>query len=208
MSFGGLKLSLTAAVLVGVAAVIWLYAATFPVETPATGAAMPKAVVVSNGRIKLDPQQVAQTRDDRLWPTKIQSLLHVDHPLAYGEWVWNDRSVPAGKQSIRVDLTTQIISVLRDGHEVGTAVILYGADNHETPLGRFPILSKSADYRSRAYDVPMPFAMQLTTDGVFIHGSNVRLGSATHGCIGLPQEFAEKLFEQAQRGDEVLIVRS
>jgi lipoprotein-anchoring transpeptidase ErfK/SrfK len=34
----------------------------------------------------------------------------------------------------------------------------------------------------------------------------VRWGAATHGCIGLPLEFARRLFEQAKVGDEVVIV--
>jgi len=48
--------------------------------------------------------------------------------------------------------------------------------------------------------------LQLTGDGVSIHGSTVRWGAATHGCIGLPLDFARRLFEQAKVGDEVVIV--
>ena len=58
-----------------------------------------------------------------------------------------------------------------------------------------------------AYDnAPMPYTLRLTGDGVSIHGSNVRWGFATHGCIGIPKAFAAKLFSVAKVGDEVLIV--
>jgi lipoprotein-anchoring transpeptidase ErfK/SrfK len=48
--------------------------------------------------------------------------------------------------------------------------------------------------------------LRLTKDGVAIHGSNVRWGFATHGCIGIPKDFAAKLFGVVDVGDEVLIV--
>jgi lipoprotein-anchoring transpeptidase ErfK/SrfK len=52
----------------------------------------------------------------------------------------------------------------------------------------------------------MPYTLRLTDDGVSIHGSTVRWGAATHGCIGVPLEFARRLFEASRVGDDVLIV--
>jgi lipoprotein-anchoring transpeptidase ErfK/SrfK len=52
----------------------------------------------------------------------------------------------------------------------------------------------------------MPYTLRLTADGVSIHGSNVRWGYATHGCVGVPTAFASKLFEAVSVGDDVLIV--
>ena len=52
----------------------------------------------------------------------------------------------------------------------------------------------------------MPFMLRLTGDGVAIHASNVRQGWATHGCIGVPPDFARKLFSATARGDMVVIV--
>jgi lipoprotein-anchoring transpeptidase ErfK/SrfK len=99
-----------------------------------------------------------------------------------------------------------MLSVFRGGHEIGTAVILYGADSVPTPVGKFPILAKMKDHRSATYDARMPYTLRLTSDGVSIHASNVRWGYATHGCIGIPEGFAAKLFSAAHVGDEVLIV--
>jgi lipoprotein-anchoring transpeptidase ErfK/SrfK len=137
----------------------------------------------------------------------IKSLLNVPTRMTYGDFVWNDRGVPAGPVWVRVDLGSQILSVFRSGHEIGTAVILYGADGLPTPTGKFPILAKLKDHRSITYDnAPMPYTLRLTGDGVSIHGSNVRWGFATHGCIGIPKAFAAKLFDVVKVGDEVLIV--
>jgi lipoprotein-anchoring transpeptidase ErfK/SrfK len=97
--------------------------------------------------------------------------------------------------------------VFRGGHEIGTAVILYGASEKETPAGVFPVLAKMRDHKSITYDnAPMPYTLRLTDDGVSIHGSDVRWGRATHGCIGVPLEFAHKLFDQVAKGDQVTIV--
>jgi lipoprotein-anchoring transpeptidase ErfK/SrfK len=54
----------------------------------------------------------------------------------------------------------------------------------------------------------MPYMLRLTTDGVAIHASNVREGWATHGCIGVPMEFARRLFAEVKLGDPVEITDS
>jgi lipoprotein-anchoring transpeptidase ErfK/SrfK len=53
----------------------------------------------------------------------------------------------------------------------------------------------------------MPFMLRLTADGVAIHGADVRRGAATHGCIGVPTDFARRLFGAVKLGDPVVIVR-
>jgi lipoprotein-anchoring transpeptidase ErfK/SrfK len=52
----------------------------------------------------------------------------------------------------------------------------------------------------------MPYTLRLTNDGVSIHASDVRYGAATHGCIGVPLAFAQRLFNAAHVGDEVTVV--
>lgn len=140
---------------------------------------------------------------------QVSSLLDVPNKLQYGDFRWQDVRAANGRIWVRVDLGKQILSVFRGGDEIGTAVILYGADGMPTPLGRFPIQSKRRDHFSSTYgDAPMPFSLWLTDDGVAIHGSSVEAGAATHGCVGIPEAFAAKLFAAAQVGDLVVIERS
>lgn len=137
----------------------------------------------------------------------IKSVLNVKDKMRFGESVWDDKDVPQGPIWIRVDLTHQLLSVFRGGHEIGTTVVLYGAADKESPIGTFPVLEKAEDYHSRTYDAPMPFMLRLTADGVAIHGSDVRAGAATHGCIGVPTAFAHQLFDQVKPGDPVFILK-
>jgi lipoprotein-anchoring transpeptidase ErfK/SrfK len=158
-------------------------------------------------RTYLSEAQLLQAKAQGQLDRDVRSILNVPRQMKYGDYVWNDRNVPQGPLWIRVDLKSQIISVFRSGHEIGTAVILYGATEKQTPSGTFPILAKIRDHKSITYDnAPMPYTLRLTGDGVSIHGSDVRWGRATHGCIGVPVEFAHKLFDHASKGDQVVIV--
>ena len=141
-----------------------------------------------------------------LQPGQVRSLLNVTEKLPYGSSRWDDAGVPAGPILIRVDRQAQILSVFRGGHEIGTAVILYGAPEKPTPAGTYPVLGKTLYHRSATYNADMPFTLWLTRDGVAIHGSRVRDGAATHGCVGLPEDFARKLFREVRPGDPVVIV--
>jgi lipoprotein-anchoring transpeptidase ErfK/SrfK len=136
----------------------------------------------------------------------VKNILGVHRILEPGEFLWEPEGAPAGPVRIVIDLRAQHLYVYRGGVEIGRSFVLYGADNKPTPTGTFAILQKKVDHHSRTYDAPMPFMLRLTNDGVAIHASEVIDGeSATHGCIGLPREFASLLFKEAKIGDKVLV---
>jgi hypothetical protein len=147
---------------------------------------------------------VAQSRPE---PFVIKRILPIDGPIRYGDWHWDDAGVPAGPIVITVDLEARVISVFKSGYEIGTAAVLLGTPDHPTPTGVFPIMSKERHNVSEIYgNAPMPWSLRLTGDGVAIHGGRpVALGWASHGCIGTPNPFAEKLFATAHMGDKVII---
>jgi hypothetical protein len=160
----------------------------------------------SNDRTFLTRAESAEGAFRGLLPQGTQSILATGGRLAHGSWRWDEAGVPEGPITVRVDLERQLVSVFEGPHEIGTAVIVYGAEGKETPRGRLPILGKTRDYHSITYDAPMPFSLWLRADGVALHGSSVRMGRATNGCIGVPVEFAAKLFEVARKGDIVEVV--
>jgi lipoprotein-anchoring transpeptidase ErfK/SrfK len=136
----------------------------------------------------------------------VKSLLNVRNKLGYGDYVWDTAGVPTGPVWVLVDLSAQTMSVFRAGHEIGTTVLLFGMQGKPTPDGELKVLEKSKDYWSHTYDAAMPYALRLTNDGVAIHGSEVEPGSATHGCLGVPVDFARRLFSVMNVGDEVMIL--
>jgi len=134
--------------------------------------------------------------------------LSLDRPLRHGDYAWDETGAPPGRIRILVDIGRQTLFVFRGNHEIGRAVILYGTDEQPTPLGTFPIIEKDEDHVSNLYEAIMPYMLRLTNDGIAIHGSNVRYGWASRGCIGVPDEFAALLFAQARLGDEVTVINS
>lgn len=139
-------------------------------------------------------------------PFVVKSILPINEPIKFGKFYWDETRAPAtGPLVVTVDLEARVISVFRDGHEIGAAAILKGYGDKPTPTGVFPITEKDADHVSNIYDAPMPHMMRLTNDGVSIHGSKVEKGYATNGCVGVPDEFASNLFKLAKLGDKVII---
>ena len=138
----------------------------------------------------------------------IKRILPIKGPIRYGEWHWDEAGVPAGPLVVTVDLDARVLSVFRDGYEIAATAVLLGTSEKPTPTGLFPITEKDADHTSNIYDgAPMPYMMRLTNDGVTIHGTRVENGYASHGCIGMPAPFAEKVFGATALGDKVYITR-
>lgn len=201
-----------AGVVIGLACIVgWTWPRTAPRNSPHHELASinpqstPQPV---EGRIFLSSAQISEARSGGIVDRPIRSLLKVTAPMGFGDYVWNEKGVLGGPTWVRVDLRSQLISVFRGGDEIGTAVIVYGGDNKKTPPGELHILSKAREHRSSLYDASMPYTLRLTGDGVSIHGSAVRLGAATHGCIGVPLPFAERLFDAVKVGDHVEIAPS
>ena len=165
----------------------------------------PSAPIAAKASAVPAPTAPSPTPSPTPAPFVVRHILPIDKPLHHGEFVWDESGAPQGPVVITVDLAAQVVSIFRDGHEIGAAAMIFGADNMPTPLGVFPILQKDADHVSNLYDAPMPYMLRLTNDGVAIHASDVRYGNATHGCIGVPFGFARKLFAATKLGDRVIV---
>ncbi len=160
---------------------------------------------VSQEVVQPIPEKKPEPKDERF---VIKRILPIDGPIKYGEWFWDDKEVPKGPLVMTVDLDARVISVFQGGYEIGAAAVLLGTDEHPTPLGTFPIRYKMRHNVSEKYNnAPMPYSMFLTSDGVALHGSEVENGYASHGCVGMPDDFAAKVFAIAKKGDKVIITR-
>jgi hypothetical protein len=167
-----------------------------PARTAGIGMATPRPA---------DAAAAPKPRDERF---VIKRILPITGPIKYGEWHWNEDGVPAGPIVMTVDLDARVLSVFRGGYEIGATAVLLGTQEKPTPLGVFPVIWKKAKHHSSIYDnAPMPYTHRLTEDGIAIHGTLVEKGFASHGCVGVPDSFAKKLFAVTSLGDKVYITR-
>ena len=129
--------------------------------------------------------------------------------LKPGEFLWYPQIAPEGPVVLVVSLDTQRAYVYRNGIAIGVSTISSGKTGKETPTGVFTILQKNKDHRSNLYnDAPMPYMQRLTWDGIALHGGHLPGYPASHGCVRLPQAFAEKLFAITRFGDSVVVANA
>src|SRR5215472_8049061 len=86
------------------------------------------------------------------------------------------------------------------------APVSTGTTGRETPAGVFAIIEKDKDHHSTLYDDAwMPNMQRITWNGVALHGGPLPGYAASHGCIRMPYDFAEKLFDKTRIGMRVII---
>lgn len=126
--------------------------------------------------------------------------------LGPGEFLWHPEVAPDGPVVLVVSLDEQRAYVYRNGIAIGVSTISSGRPGKETPTGVFTILQKKREHHSNLYDgAPMPYMQRLTWDGIALHGGTLPGYPASHGCVRLPQAFAEKLFAITRNGDTVVV---
>jgi hypothetical protein len=95
---------------------------------------------------------------------------------------------------------------MADG-SVLSAPVSTGQKGFPTPTGMFSILQKNRWHRSNIYSgAPMPFMQRVTWTGIALHAGHLPGYPASHGCIRLPSEFAQKLFGETRLGARVVIL--
>src|SRR5438067_6835315 len=86
------------------------------------------------------------------------------------------------------------------------APVSTGTTGRETPAGLFAIIEKQKDHHSTLYDDAwMPNMQRITWNGIALHGGPLPGHAASHGCVRMPYDFAEKLFDKTRIGMRVII---
>ena len=86
------------------------------------------------------------------------------------------------------------------------APVSTGTKDRETPAGVFAVIEKNKDHHSSLYDDAwMPNMLRITWNGVALHGGPLPGYAASHGCMRMPYDFAEKVFDKAPMGMRVII---
>lgn len=126
--------------------------------------------------------------------------------LKPGQYRWAAVIPEEGETRVVIDLLTQLFYVYRGDRLVGVATISSGKKGMETPLGFWAVMRKQKLGFSRKYDnAPMPFMQMYDDKGIAFHGGPNPGYPASHGCVRLPNKFAERLFGLTKLGTKVTI---
>jgi hypothetical protein len=86
------------------------------------------------------------------------------------------------------------------------APVSSGTTGRETPAGVFSVVEKDKDHHSNLYDDAwMPNMQRITWSGIALHGGPLPDYPASHGCVRMPYDFAEGLFDKTRIGMRVII---
>jgi hypothetical protein len=133
----------------------------------------------------------------------------IDTPISQlkkGEFLWMGEAVSTGPVVMVVSITEQRGYVYRNGILIGATTVSTGRPGHLTPTGVFTVLQKQKEHRSTIYDgAPMPYMERLTWGGIALHAGGLPGYPESHGCIHLPSEFAQLLFDISPNGMTVVI---
>jgi hypothetical protein len=106
-----------------------------------------------------------------------------------------------------ISLGSQRINVWDRNGLVASSPISSGRKGYETPEGVYSIIERKEEHFSNLYDdAAMPFMQRITWSGVALHAGVVPGYRASHGCVRLPGDFAERLYRTTRIATRVVIV--
>ncbi len=107
-----------------------------------------------------------------------------------------------------VGLAEQRISIYDAKGKIMESPVSSGQTGFETPAGIYSIVQKEEDHHSNLYDdASMPFMERITWTGMALHAGVLPGYAASHGCVRLPYDFAERLYDVTNMGMRVVVVR-
>jgi lipoprotein-anchoring transpeptidase ErfK/SrfK len=110
---------------------------------------------------------------------------------------------------IIISLDKQHLTVYAGDQPIAQSRVSSGQRGRSTPTGVFSIIQKDRWHRSNLYDdAPMWFMQRITWSGVALHQGVVPNYPASHGCVRLPEAFAQKLWGMTKLGARVIIAHN
>jgi hypothetical protein len=89
------------------------------------------------------------------------------------------------------------------------APVSSGQTGYETPAGVYSVIQKEEEHYSNLYDdASMPFMQRITWSGIALHAGPLPGYPASHGCVRMPYEFAQRLFDMTKIGMRVIVARN
>ena len=107
-----------------------------------------------------------------------------------------------------ISIDQQKLVLYSNGEAIAESKVSTGVETHPTPTGIFSIIQRNRWHRSNIYsNAPMPYMQRITWSGVALHEGIVPGRPASHGCIRLPQAFAQQLWGTTKLGARVIVTR-
>jgi chemotaxis protein histidine kinase CheA len=131
----------------------------------------------------------AATRQARAAPTEATAPRHAGEPIM-----------------AIVSIKSQQVTFYDADGWILRAPVSTGITGRETPAGVFAVIEKNRDHHSTLYDDAwMPNMQRITWNGIALHGGPLPGYAASHGCVRMPYDFAERLFDKTWIGMRVII---
>jgi len=116
--------------------------------------------------------------------------------------------VPAGPLQVIISVKKQRLTLYANGQPIAHSPVSTGVPGHPTPMGVFSVIEKQIYHESNLYSsAPMPYMQRITWSGVAMHQGVVPGHPASHGCIRLPREFAQRMWRMTKVGARVIIAQ-
>ena len=123
------------------------------------------------------------------------------------------------------DDATKTITVTRNGEVVRTMPTSFGKPGYETPNGTYIVGERVREMYmdSSTYGVPVDapegyrtyveYATRMSYSGIFLHAAPWSVGSqgyanVSHGCLNVSTEDGKWFYENARKGDPVVVVNT
>lgn len=116
--------------------------------------------------------------------------------------------LPPGPLHVVISIKQQRMTLYVNGQPFAQSPVSTGVPGHPTPQGVFSVIQKNLHHRSNLYSAaPMPYMQRITWSGVAMHEGKLPGYPASHGCIRLPREFAQRLWGITRIGARVIIAQ-
>jgi hypothetical protein len=135
---------------------------------------------------------------------------------AYKDWTPLPRSIAGLTKVDKLILVAKDLFFLgwyEKGRLMGDTQVCLGGEGQSTMAGVYKVEEKDKDHMSRSYTNSfgrpawMPWSMRIY-EAVWIHAGDITGAYCSHGCVTLPLNTAEEVFQWAEPGTPVVIVET
>jgi hypothetical protein len=107
-----------------------------------------------------------------------------------------------------VSVKSQNVSFYANGKLISQSPVSTGKATNPTPFGVFSVIQRNRHHRSNIYSgAPMPYMQRLTWSGIALHEGKLPGYPASHGCIRLPERYADYLWRTIRMNTRVIVSR-